>query len=79
MSQLKSYLGDGVYADFDGNMLCLTTENGMPSSPQNTIYLEDTVYKALLEYVKGLSDRRQQLAESDDSPGYCEGCGKYHL
>ncbi len=65
MSQLKSYLGDGVYVDFDGDMLCLTTENGTASSPQNTIWLEDVVYNALLQYVKDLPDKRQALAESE--------------
>jgi hypothetical protein len=49
---LKVYLGDGVYADFDGFNLVLTTENGI--SVQNTIYLEPQVFNHLLLYVDRL-------------------------
>lgn len=46
----KEYLGDSVYVEFDSGMLKLTTDNGM--GPSNTIYLEDFVYRALVDYVK---------------------------
>lgn len=45
----KTYLGDGVYADFDGYGIVLTTENGI--SVTNTIVLEPEVYFALERYV----------------------------
>jgi hypothetical protein len=57
---LKDYLGDSVYVDFDGYMICLTTENGM--GPTNTIYLEPEVYKALLSYVERLKARQSEEA-----------------
>jgi len=52
---MKQCLGDGVYVDFDGYGLTLTTENGI--SVTNTIYLEPDVYSALAAYVKGLKDK----------------------
>ena len=48
------YLGDSVYVEWDGNGLILTTRNGLPTDPSNTIYLEPYVYTALVEYVKNL-------------------------
>lgn len=41
----KMYLGDSVYAEFDGYHIVLTTENGF--GPSNTIALEPQVLKAL--------------------------------
>lgn len=46
----KVYLGDSVYASFDGFHIVLTTENGM--GPSNTIALEDSVYLALKAYAR---------------------------
>lgn len=37
----KLYIGDSVYAEFDGFAVTLTTENGM--GPSNTIVLERSV------------------------------------
>lgn len=51
MSALKDYLGDAVYADFDGYHIVLTTENGS-SFPSNTICLEPSVLHALNNYAK---------------------------
>lgn len=52
MRDKKQYLGDSVYADFDGYHIILTTENGM--GPSNTIALEPSVLRALNDYVQGL-------------------------
>ena len=48
MTSRKQYLGDGVYADFDGYALVLTTENGIDT--QNTIVIEPTIMEALLRF-----------------------------
>lgn len=48
MIPVKSYLGDSVYAEFDGYGMTLTTENGLPDDPSNHIYLEADVIQALL-------------------------------
>jgi hypothetical protein len=51
----KVYLGDSVYVEVEDGMLKLTTDNGLGAS--NTIYLEDQVYAALLQYVAHVSAR----------------------
>ena len=65
--KFKTYIGDSVYADFDGYRLILTTENGYPDDPRNMIALEPAVFDCLLEYVKWLGERvakkRQELAQ----------------
>ena len=48
MSGRKVYLGDSVYARFDSRGgVELTTENGLPTDPSNTIYLEPETFHAL--------------------------------
>ena len=49
----KIYLGDSVYAQFDGWYVTLTTDNGT-GRPSNTIHLEPPVLRALGLYVKEL-------------------------
>ena len=49
----KRYIGDGVYVDFDGFSLWLTTEDGI--SVTNRICLEPQVYAALTQYVGSLA------------------------
>lgn len=44
----KQYLGDSVYAEVEGDMVKLTTDNGYGAS--NTIYLEPEVFDALKRY-----------------------------
>ena len=46
----KAYLGDGVYANFDGYHVILTTENGIETT--NIVYLEEDVYLALSKYAE---------------------------
>jgi hypothetical protein len=48
----KRYLGDGVYVDYDGYGLVVTTENGIDVT--NTIVFEPEVYAALVAYVAQL-------------------------
>jgi hypothetical protein len=56
----KVYLGDSVYAQFDGYHVILTTENGKPDDPSNRIALENDVIYALEVY---LADLRIELFE----------------
>jgi hypothetical protein len=51
-SAVKRYIGDGVYVDFDGFAIVITTENGFETT--NSIVLEPDVYEALLEWVASL-------------------------
>ncbi len=46
----KVYLGDSVYAQFDGYVVTLTTENGY--GPSNTIHLEPAIIQNLNSFVK---------------------------
>ena len=48
----KEYIGDGVYADFDGYQIVLTAENGI--EVLNTIYLEPSAWESLKDYVEKL-------------------------
>ncbi len=47
----KTYLGDGVYAEWhaDRQMILLTTENGV--SVESSIWIEAEVYEALVAFV----------------------------
>jgi len=46
------YLGDSVYAEFDGYHIILTTNNGYPDDPRNRIALEGEVWGRLVAYVE---------------------------
>lgn len=51
----KTYLGDSVYAEFDGLGIKLTTENGLLLDPSNTIVLEPETLTALTRFKDSLS------------------------
>jgi hypothetical protein len=50
--KFKEYLGDSVYASFDGYHVWLTTENGY--GPSNSIGLDPSVLASLDRYVEYL-------------------------
>ena len=52
----KRYLGDSVYANFDGYHVVLTTENGLPDDPSNQIALEPQVLDALNNYAEYIKE-----------------------
>jgi len=58
---MKSYLGDGVYVDYDGYHIILTTENGITAT--NTIYLEWEVYQNLLKNINIMIELRKKELE----------------
>lgn len=58
---LKSYLGDAVYADFDGYHIVLTTENGIEAT--NTIMLEPSVVAGLVGYAARLTQHPADKAK----------------
>lgn len=64
----KRYIGDAVYADFDGYHIVLTTENGYTIS--NTICLEPSVYTGLIEFEK---DLRQEIQDGQKIPVASDG------
>ncbi len=58
LMKMKQYLGDGVYAAWDGFAIVLTTEDGI--SAQNTIYLEPQVVEALQRYIKTIYESSEE-------------------
>ncbi|HUE84496.1 MAG TPA: hypothetical protein VMO26_00310 [Vicinamibacterales bacterium] len=58
----KLYLGDGAYAAFDGWHVVVTTEDGYEAT--NTIYLDRSVYEALVDF----AEVAFRLAESKGGP-----------
>ena len=65
----KQYLGDSVYAEFDGYGITLTTWNGYPDDPRNTIYLEPQVLAALEDYKSYVSRASQPEEPGDPKEG----------
>jgi len=61
----KVYLGDSVYAEFEGGFIRLTTENGRPGDPSNAIFLEPAVIDAFLEFVAELRKPDPRAARAD--------------
>jgi hypothetical protein len=57
----KTYLGDSVYVDYDGEYIVLTTENY--ATPSNIIYLDTHVYLSLLDYVERMKKLREEELE----------------
>ena len=55
---LKQYLGDSVYADFDGYHVVLTTENG--GFPTNKIMLEPDLLINLNRYCEWLKEKKEK-------------------
>ena len=61
MTEPKIYLGDSVYASFDGNCVILTTENGYEDDPMlftnpgtsNLIVLEPQTWAQLKDWMEG--------------------------
>ena len=45
------YLGDGLYAKWEGNRLILYTSNGIQVT--NTVILEPEVLQALMKFLEG--------------------------
>jgi hypothetical protein len=49
------YLGDGLYADYDGWQIRLFATNGVTTT--NEVYLEPSVLQAFLSFVKTIRER----------------------
>jgi hypothetical protein len=49
---MKTYLGDGAYAEWDGHDMTLTTSNGIEDT--NTVVLEPGVLGMFLRFVQSI-------------------------
>jgi hypothetical protein len=49
---MKTYLGDSVYVEYDGYVIILTTENGLPIDPSNLIVMEPEVVASFLKFLE---------------------------
>lgn len=63
----KEYIGDGVYADYDGYHIILTAENGIIAT--NRIALEGQVCKQLQRYIKNLQDALRAADKEQEQRG----------
>lgn len=61
---MKRYIGDGVYVDFDGYGIVLTTENGLCET--NRIVLEPEVYESMMDYVRALREKANEHPHAQD-------------
>ena len=55
----KQYLGDGVYADFDGACVILTTSDGIRELSR--IYLDSHVLSSLKKYIERVQAEEDEL------------------
>lgn len=60
------YLGDSVYVEVERGMVKLTTENGWPGDPSNTIFLEEPVMRALIEWWTVVTQKEPNHAVSEE-------------
>ena len=58
---MKRYLGDSVYAEFDGYQINVTTENGLPDDPSNRIVMEPEVVKAFMWMLHGIQSMKEAV------------------
>lgn len=61
----KSYIGDGVYASFDGWQIWLETERGFGRIEK--IALEPEVFRSLIAYAKTVGWKVPTVSVRDDS------------
>ena len=59
------YIGDSVYAKFDGYHIVLETHNGFSDDPRNTIGLEPPVFDALIIYRKQIYEDHENLKQQE--------------
>ena len=50
----EAYLGDGLYADFDGWQICLWT---MRDNGKHEVYLEPAVFRALIKFANYINGK----------------------
>ena len=62
----KRYLGDGVYAEYDGYQIKLTAENGLRVT--DTIYLDPNVMEEIVIYILNLNKKENGQETEEQGP-----------
>jgi hypothetical protein len=65
MPKLEEYLGDGLYAEYDGYQVALKANSR--EHPSDTVYLEPYTLERFVKFVEKIN--KAEHAESDDEPG----------
>ena len=65
--EFKAYLGDGIYASFDGHAIRLETQRFRQDGKSDEIFLELSEYKALVSFAEKcwLNTLKQKLITND--------------
>lgn len=64
------YLGDGLYAAFDGYQICLMANSH--TEPTDMVYLDPHVYSSLQKYVSRVT-AQQSVQPTDDGLAQSDG------
>jgi len=62
----KEYLGDGLYAAFDGYHIVLSAEDGIRAT--DTVYLEDGVLNTFFRYVERIYNVEITVKKKSPNP-----------
>jgi hypothetical protein len=63
----REYLGDGLYADFDGYHIMLASNNGIQDT--NVVYLEPEVLKSFYQYAEMIEQLKKAHQEKMNKIG----------
>ena len=58
MPRKETYLGDGLYATYDGYQICLMANSH--TSPTDMVYLDPHVYASLLRFVEQFNSEQNE-------------------
>jgi hypothetical protein len=58
----KTYLGDGLYAEYDGYQIELYASNGVTKT--NIVYLDSHVLHAFLNWIEALKENKDEMEET---------------
>jgi len=65
MSSNKTYLGDGLYADFDSWQIVLTAEDG--DRVTNKVFMEPEVATSFLRFIEKVWKKKITIVETEET------------
>lgn len=60
MTIKKQYLGDGLYAEFNGYQIILKANNEI--SPSDVVYMDDSVVESFLHFIESIKEELTTVA-----------------